>query len=249
MLYIVFRVQGGDKLTLALGSAASPKSEVVTSQLIEVDSSPTLTTTTVTSQPSNIDLLSSIATLATPLSPSKVSLPISVTHFSENGMAGLQRETLFSDNFLNSGVSTSPTTTATTDTASKGTNSTNPFVGNFVPPPTIPTIPTIPSIPSIPTAPITSTTQSQSDTENQTQKFATIGRSNPFTSPNKSKNPFLDRLDAPVAPTIPPSQPATSPSPMSTGSLSNSPEASLDPTSETDSSSSTLNKIVSRALF
>lgn len=229
---VTFVSVGGDKLTLALGTAVAPKSEVVTSQLIEVDSSPTLTTTTVTSQPSNIDLLSSIATLAPPLSPSKVSLPISVTHFSENGMAGLQRETLFSDNFLNSGGSTA-LNSAAPDTASKGMSSTNPFVGSFVAATPSSTPSTSPPI-----------TQPQSDVANQTQKFATIGRSNPFTSPNKSKNPFLD---APVAPPVPPSlpvsQPATSPSPMSTGSLSNSPEASLDPTSETDSSSSTLNKI------
>merc|ERR1719410_2774037 len=110
-------------------------------------------------------------------------------------------------------------------------SSTNPFIGNFVAPPTVPTTPTTNS-----TSP--STSQSQSDTANQTQKFATIGRSNPFTSPNKSKNPFLDRLDAPVAPTVPAPAPApASPSPMSTGSPSNSPDASLDPTSESSDSS------------
>merc|ERR550534_2870493 len=71
---------GGDKLTLNLGTLA--KQEVITSQLIEVDSSTTSTTTTLSTQPSNLELLSS---LTTPLSPSKVSqLPISVTHFSHN---------------------------------------------------------------------------------------------------------------------------------------------------------------------
>ena len=57
-------------MTLALGDDS--KQEVVTSQLIELDNSPTLTTT-------NVDLLT-ISSLDTPLSPSKVSLPISVTH-------------------------------------------------------------------------------------------------------------------------------------------------------------------------
>ena len=226
-------------MTLALGDDS--KQEVVTSQLIELDNSPTLTTT-------NVDLLT-ISSLDTPLSPSKVSLPISVTHFSENGMAGLQRETIFSDNFLNnqsSGAANTGSSAAvnngvsnhqeagrgvqTVQASSAGANpSTNPFISNFV----------APSAESVPQA------QTENNPFNSGQKFATIGRTNPFSSPNKSKNPFLDRLDAPPAPTVPAPAPA-SPSPMSTGSPSNSPDASLDPTSESsDSSTSTLNKIVS----
>lgn len=225
-------------MTLALGDDS--KSEVVTSQLIEVDNTPTLTTT-------NVDLLT-ISSLDTPLSPSKVSLPISVTHFSENGMAGLQRETIFTDNFLNN-QSSAPTADNAPGAANNsaanhqdggagrgavvsspgggGANpSTNPFTSNFV-------------------APTDSPPQTENNPFNSGQKFATIGRTNPFSSPNKSKNPFLDRLDAPAAPTVPAPAPA-SPSPMSTGSPSNSPDASLDPTSESsDSSTSTLNKIVS----
>eukprot|EP00092_Neocalanus_flemingeri_P027862 GFUD01030246.1.p1 GENE.GFUD01030246.1~~GFUD01030246.1.p1 ORF type:complete len:977 (-),score=235.01 GFUD01030246.1:380-3250(-) len=209
---------GGDKLTLNLGNLA--KQEVVTSQLIEVDSSPTTTTTSVSTQPSNLELLS---TLTTPLSPSMVSshLPISVTHFSENGLAGVQRETLFDNTYQTNAASNANANT--TDNASKALNSTNPFTNNFVQPNLSPT---------------------QTQTSNPFgagQKFATIGRSNPFSSPNKSKNPFLDRLEVPPAPTP---APAPAPgSPMSTGSLSNSPDASLDPNSENDSSTSTLNKI------
>ena len=213
---------------------------MVTSQLIEVDNTPTLTTT-------NVDLLT-ISSLDTPLSPSKVSLPISVTHFSENGMAGLQRETIFTDNFLNnqsSAVSAGSAAGAVNNSAAshqeagRGVTassagggvpnpSTNPFTSNFV-------------------APSDSPPQTENNPFNSGQKFATIGRTNPFSSPNKSKNPFLDRLDAPAAPTVPAPAPApASPSPMSTGSPSNSPDASLDPTSESsDSSTSTLNKIVS----
>ena len=77
--------------------------------------------------------------------------------------------------------------------------------------------------------------------ENNGQKFATIGRSNPFTYSNKSKNPFLDRLDAQHHG----NGELTSGSPMST-SPGTSPEASLDPVSDNGSSTSTLNKIVSK---
>jgi len=212
---------GGDKLTLNLGTLA--KQEVITSQLIEVDSSTTSTTTTLSTQPSNLELLS---TLTTPLAPSMVSShpPISVTHFSENGLAGVQRETLFTDTYQTNAASNAKSNT--TDNASHAINNTNPFTNNYVPPSSSPT-----------------PTQTQTQTNNPFgagQKFATIGRSNPFSSPNKSKNPFLDRLEVPPPP--PTAAPAPG-SPMSTGSLSNSPDASLDPNSETDSSTSALNKI------
>merc|ERR1712106_409948 len=189
---------GGDKLTLNLGTLA--KQEVMTSQLIEVDSSPT-TTTTLSTQPSNLELLS---TLTTPLAPSMVSshLPISVTHFSENGLAGVQRETLFTDTYQTNAASNANSNT--TDNASQALNNTNPFTNNYVQPTSSPT-----------------PTQTQIQTNNPFgagQKFATIGRSNPFSSPNKSKNPFLDRLEVPPAPTAAP-DPG---SPMSTGSPSNS---------------------------
>jgi len=214
---------GGDKLTLNLGNLA--KQEVITSQLIEVDSSPTTTTTNLSTQPSNLELLS---TLTTPLSPSTVSshLPISVTHFSQNGLAGVQRETLFVDTYQTNAASIANANTS--DNASTALNNTNPFTNNFVPPTSSPT---------------------QTQTINPFgagQKFATIGRSNPFSSPNKSKNPFLDRLEVPPQPTTAP-VPAPG-SPMSTGSPNNSPDASLGPNSENDSSTSTLNKIVSHTL-
>ena len=53
--------------------------------------------------------------------------------------------------------------------------------------------------------------QTENNPFNSGQKFATIGRTNPFSSPNKSKNPFLDRLDAPSAPTVPAQAPAPAP--------------------------------------
>ena len=241
-------VQGGDKLTLALGAGGAARAEVVTSQLIEVDSAPTLTTTTVSAPAPAADLLT-ISSLDTPLSPSKVSLPISVTHFSENGLAGLQRETLFSDTFLQPAAGTAGTAGVETPAAAPATAaSTNPFTANFVAAPSVP--PSSPPSAAAPDlAPATAQTQDENNPFNSGQKFATIGRTNPFSSPNKSKNPFLDRLDAPTAPTVPscPAPAPASPSPMSTGSPSNSPDASLDPTSESsDSSTSTLNKIVSR---
>ena len=151
-------------------------------------------------------------------------LPISVTHFTENGLAGVQRETLFTDTYQTNAASNANSNT--TDNASQALNNTNPFTNNFVPPTSSPT---------------------QTQTINPFgagQKFATIGRSNPFSSPNKSKNPFLDQLEVPPPPTAAPAPG----SPMSTGSPSNSPDASLDPNSETDSSTSALNKIVSHTL-
>merc|ERR1712130_229181 len=125
---------GGDKLTLNMGTLA--KQEVITSQLIEVDSSPTSTTTTLSTQPSNLELLS---TLTTPLAPSLVSshLPISVTHFSENGLAGVQRETLFTDTYQTNAASNANSNT--TDNASQAINNTNPFTNNYVPPSSSPT--------------------------------------------------------------------------------------------------------------
>jgi len=180
---------GGDKLTLNLESP--------TSNLLDLE------TELPPSQPSNLELLS---TLSTPLHPvvlppasstatqSNLQLPISVTHFSQNGNAGVQKETIFTDNIP---IGTNPFT--------------NPFIN-------------------------AGTTNGTEEVDNG-QKFATIGRSNPFSSPNKSKNPFLDRLEAPTT-----NGEHTAGSPMST-SPSTSPEASLDPVSDNGSSTSTLNKI------
>jgi len=139
---------------------------------------------------------------------------------SENGLAGVQRETLFTDNYQTNAVSNANANPK--DNASQATNNTNPFTNNYVAPPTAPTI-----------------QQQINNPFGSNQKFATIGRSNPFSSPNKSKNPFLDRLEVPPQP---PAAPAPD-SPMSTSSPSNSPDASLDPNSETDSSSPALSKI------
>ena len=157
------------------------------------------TTTNTTSHSSGG--ISLAAPLTTPLSPSQ--LPVSVTHFSQNGMSGVQKETLFTDSSLRGKPS-----------------ATNPFTNPFI--------------------------GTDDELDCNGQKFATIGRSNPFTSPNKSKNPFLDRLEAPAqnGGGIPTATEQTAGSPMST-SPSTSPEASLDPVSDNGSSTSTLNKIVS----
>jgi len=210
---------GGDKLTLNLGNLAN---EVVTSQLIEVDSSTTSTTTTLSTQPSNLELLSS---LTTPLSPSKVSqLPISVTHFSHNGLAGLQRETLFTDTFQSNSTAGNASNATTADIgAGQALNNTNPFSTNFNP---------------TETSAVETTTNNPFSSD---QKFATIGRSNPFSSPNKSKNPFLDRMEGEVSATPAPPAIPSPPSPMSTDSPANSPDASLEP--EINTNISTLNKI------
>ena len=215
-------VQGGDKLTLSL-AASDPN-------LMDLESELPAST-----EPSNLQLLSTLTApllaptpaaagtattngaLVTPITSvvdapapqlsqqqqqQQQQLPISVTYFSQNGLTGVQKETLFTD----SQASTNPFT--------------NPFLG----------------------APTANDELANAATVDD-QKFATIGRSNPFTSPNKSKNPFLDRLEPT---TTQPSAPAdrSAGSPMST-SPSTSPEASLDPVSDNGSSTSTLNKIVS----
>ena len=194
---------------------------------------------------------------ATSKAPSQ--LPVSVTHFSHNGTSGVQKETLFSDIYQQSKLKppmVNPFSTTTGSPAAgltaTSTATTNPFINTSM-----------------------EENKNKNNTDSNGQKFATIGRSNPFTSPNKSKNPFLDRLDN--VPTIPHTttngnstetstagvtsnglnghhhhhhghngnQNGSTGSPMST-SPSTSPEASLDPVSDHDgSSTTTLNKIVS----
>lgn len=201
---------GGDKLTLNLGSIAQPAELPTTTNLMEVDKEVT--------SPTNLELLSSLT----------IDLPVSVTHFSSNGLAGVQRETLFSDLPINAAEQCNTVSSSTT----------NPFTQNFVPPTTITTTNTQPSY--LPTPTTTSTSSStasnghQANTTNQQnnpfagQKFATIGRSNPFSSPTKSKNPFLEPVVPPMTTTTLTS--TTTDSPMSTsGSPTNSPEASIEP--------------------
>ena len=208
-VFCPFFLQGGDKLTLNLNS----QPEVSTTQLIDLDSPPAVSTAAPTS---SLDLL---GTLTTSLpAPSVPLTQLSITHFSQDALAGLQRETLFAGTFNGPAARTGAAATSTTDSAAAGGRpSTNPFLQAAGP------------------------AASPPDTAAGIfagQKFATIGRSNPFSSPNKSKNPFLDKLDGAPAPPVVPS-PA---SPMST-SPSGSPEASLEPPIE--NGSSTLNKIVS----
>jgi len=207
---------GGDKLTLNLGSIAQPAETPTTANLIEVDNPP--------AAPTNLELLSSLS----------IDLPVSVTHFSSNGLAGVQRETLFSDLPINA---------EQCNTVSSST--TNPFTQNFVPPTTITTtstnsqpsfLPTPTTSSSTSTSASTTNGHTQANTTNQQnnpfagQKFATIGRSNPFSSPTKSKNPFLEPVVPPMPTTMQPPMTSTTDSPMSTtGSPTNSPEASIEP--------------------
>merc|ERR550519_3215154 len=207
---------GGDKLTLNLGSIAQPAETPTTANLIEVDNPP--------AAPTNLELLSSLS----------IDLPVSVTHFSSNGLAGVQRETLFSDLPINA---------EQCNTVSSST--TNPFTQNFVPPTTITTtstnsqpsfLPTPTTSSSTSTSASTTNGHAQANTTNQQnnpfagQKFATIGRSNPFSSPTKSKNPFLEPVVPPMTTTMQPQMTSTTDSPMSTnGSPTNSPEASIEP--------------------
>jgi hypothetical protein len=83
-----------------------------------------------------------------------------------------------------------------------------------------------------------------------TGKFNTIGRSNPFSTPNRSRNPFLDN-------TTPDSDPVSNGNGDSENSKaeSSSPDASIDPTPILtptlidELSKPTLNKIVSIPVF
>jgi len=254
---------GGDKLTLNLNTSGNLMD-------LETELPP------VPTQPSNLELLSTLsATMAPslPISSSSMApissllnastvtstglpaaslvsnsaaskpngqLPVSVTHFSHNGTAGVQKETLFSDTFQSKLKPPSVMNPFTSTATNNSTSTTNPFINNSP-----------------------EDNKNKTNGESNGQKFATIGRSNPFTSPNKSKNPFLDRLDnvGVTAATNGHDAPPTSTtgvtttdyqtqnggggSPMST-SASTSPEASLDPVSDNGSSSTTLNKIETR---
>ncbi len=81
-------------------------------------------------------------------------------------------------------------------------------------------------------------------------KYNTIGRSNPFTNPNRSRNPFLDNTTDGLTSDNPDSEGL----PMNGGQLNGangSPDASIDPTPILtptvleDSTKPTVNKIVS----
>ena len=222
--------QGGDKLTLSLGNTSAVSTPASSNLLLDLEPEEPVS--------SSLELLSQ---LPPPLTAAPApGLPVSVTHFSLNGLAGVQRETLFSDVFAGGETSTNLFTTTTSSF-----NANNPFLNNNI---------------NIINNNNNNNNSNDATTSNSTvtgggssgsgggQKFATIGRSNPFTSPNRSKNPFLDRLEGNEVP--PPSGTTvggSSGSPMST-SPATSPEASLDPVSD-GGSCTTLNKIVSFYLF
>lgn len=170
-------VQGGDKLTLSLGISttsggstkptASPSAMSASSgetKLINLDSTPTSpTATTATTVSGDVDSNATIVDSLIDTTGDKTA-PISVTHFSPalNGN-GLEKETLFSD----SNPFTNPfllTAATTSDSTDSGTADNDSHRGALM----------TDSNPFL------------------ASKFNTIGRSNPFSSPNHSKNPFLD---------------------------------------------------------
>jgi len=220
------------ELLSTLSSTLAPSLPISSSSLAPISS--LLNASTVTSSGLTAALSNSIA------SKPNGQLPVSVTHFSHNGTAGVQKETLFSDTYqskLKPPSVLNPFTSSASNNST--TTTTNPFINNSP----------------------EDNKNKATNGESNGQKFATIGRSNPFTSPNKSKNPFLDRLDNVGVPatnghdgtaTNTVTTSATDyqtqnggGSPMST-SASTSPEASLDPVSDNGSSSTTLNKIETR---
>ena len=216
--------QGGDKLTLSLGEGRSSSSPASSSHLlVDLDQAELI--------PHH---------LPPPLTAVPAAgLPVSVTHFSLNGLAGVQRETLFSDVFAAVTPETS-TTVFNSSAASTTFNANNPFINNNI---NIINNNNNNNDTTISNGSITAGGLSNG-TGGSGQKFATIGRSNPFTSPNRSKNPFLDRLEGNDGTMGGGTNGAMGAgSPMST-SPATSPEASLDPVSDSGSCS-TLNKIVS----
>lgn len=155
-------------------------------------------------------------------------IPISVTHFSPstNGF-GVERETIFMDG----GDEANLKAATEFDPASiVRKHLTNPF--------------------------LTLVEESSSELSNLDSanpfKFNTIGRSNPFTNPNRSRNPFLDNTtDGLIS-----DNPTSECLPINGGQLNGvngSPDASIDPTPILtptvleDSTRPTVNKIVSNA--
>jgi len=148
-------------------------------------------------------------------------IPISVTHFSPatNGY-GVERETIFMDG----GDESNPNVTSELDPASiVRKHLTNPFL----------------------TLVEEATAEPPNSDPVNPFKYNTIGRTNPFTNPNRSRNPFLDNTtDVPSSEEL-----------VNGGQLNGenrSPDASIDPTPILtptpleDLSKPTVNKIVSK---
>ncbi len=217
-----FDFQGGDKLTLALGQNAPASSTSTTAstatsgspnqnKLINLDSSPTrpappLPPPRTTSDPNYKPPAASPPKAPAPPPPveavngddeSPSNIPVSVTHFS-NGLNGsVEKETIFTDNNDAASIVRQHLAPNQNKNNNPFTPSKNPFLNGE------------------------STTANDNDSFRNnandsaladksldeiveqkihdlinanpfTGKYNTIGRSNPFSSPNSSKNPFLD---------------------------------------------------------
>ena len=237
--------QGGDKLTLALGNHSSTSSPTSTNpespndKLINLDS-PTKVTPPVppprtTSDPNYKPMVEND-------NNNEHSIPVSVTHFSSgiNGH-GLERETIFSDDIA---IANNSNSNKTSDAATSvrrllgQSSTTNPFASK--------TNPFLDSNDQKSNHPGSGTTlddlveQKIQDLINANPftagtKYNTIGRSNPFSNPNSSKNPFLDNSRA----TTNNSDKIAATS--SGEDVNDSPESSLEP----EEVEQTINKIVS----
>ena len=236
--------QGGDKLTLALGNHSSTSSpttsnpESANDKLINLDSPPKVTPPMppprTTSDPNYKP------TVVENDNNNDHSIPVSVTHFSSgiNGH-GLERETIFSDDIAIANSNSKTSDAATSVRRLLGQSSTtNPFASK--------TNPFLDSNDQKSNHPGSGTTlddlveQKIQDLINANPftngtKYNTIGRSNPFSNPNSSKNPFLDNSRA----TTNNSDKIAATS--SGEDVNDSPESSLEP----EEVEQTINKIVS----
>ena len=205
------KFQGGDKLTLALGQASTTttndSSPTSPNKLINLDS-PTTSPSSQSAPPAKpAPPLPPPRTTSDPnykapapnppaeSSPIQEEVPVSVTHFS-TGLNGVEKETIFTDNHDAASIVRQHLGGSNNN---NNTNSGNPFTPNK----------TNPFLNGD-----TNDDNAGERTENHmdksldeiveqkiqdlinanpfTGKYNTIGRSNPFSSPNSSKNPFLD---------------------------------------------------------
>lgn len=202
---------GGDKLTLALNSATG----TIVNNLSPTTSNPTKMV--------NLESVSKIPTRVKPPTPPPRTtsdpayssdsgnllgldsgigmtpdIPISVTHFSTttNGY-GIEKETIFTDGSEESGLRHGEVNDLQDPASIVRMHLTNPFL-----------------------------TPEPEPVNPFTGKYNTIGRSNPFTTPNRSRNPFLDNTTDGEGNEVDPSTNGSEFVPNN----NQSPDASIDPT-------------------
>jgi len=248
--YFIKMAKGGDKLTLALNTSfgsnsgaschnnnnnLSPTSNLT--KLVNVESAsklpkakPPTPPPRTTSDPSYASDISQLIGMDSGIGMPTDIIPISVTHFSTatNGF-GVERETIFTDG------SEDPIQKPSTDfdpASIVRKHLTNPFLTPD---------------------PIVEDTSSSSDNQVNpfTGKFNTIGRSNPFSTPNRSRNPFLDNTTGQESSVEGTDDPILTNGNYDSEKPQASPDASIDPTpiltptQAEEFARPTLNKIVS----